>query len=106
MIIKYVSTNLGNTAINKLFEKDKVICQLKFQHNLFTMGAIDNTDVDTSSVTAMLSFHGTATSLRQKVLQNNACQQRYIITEFSNNTVMQINIIPLPVTMNRKTKKP
>ena len=49
------------------------------------MGAIDNIDVVASFATAMSSFHGTAASLYQKVLQKDAGEQRNIKTEFSNN---------------------
>jgi len=40
------------------------------RHGLFTIGAIDNIDVNPSSSTAMSSFHGTAASLHQKVATN------------------------------------
>ena len=36
--------------------------------NRFTIGAVDNIDIDPSSTTAMSSFHGTAASLHQKVI--------------------------------------
>ena len=40
-------------------------------HVLFTIGAIDNIDVNPSSSTAMSSFHGTAASLHQNVTNAN-----------------------------------
>ena len=46
--ILYTSINFGNATIEQ-FEKDNVICPLKFWHSLFTVGAIDNIDVGTSS---------------------------------------------------------
>ena len=46
--ILYTSINFGNATIEQ-FEKDNVICPLKFRHSLFTVGAIDNIDVGTSS---------------------------------------------------------
>ena len=49
------------------------------------MGAIDNIDVDTSSATAMSTFHGTAASLHQKIPQKDAIEQRNVTTEFSTN---------------------
>ena len=79
-----ISTNLGNAAIGQ-FEKDNVVCPLKFRHSLFIVGAIDNIDVDTSSATAVSSFHGTAASYHQKVPQKDAGEKRNITTEFPNN---------------------
>ena len=78
-----ISTNLGKAAIEQ-FENNDVTCPLT-RHSLFTVGAINNIGVDTSSNTAMSSFHGTAASLDQKVSQKNAGKQRNIATEFSNN---------------------
>ena len=49
------------------------------------MGAIGNIDVDTSSATAMSTFHGTAASLHQKIPQKDAIEQRNVTTEFSTN---------------------
>ena len=49
------------------------------------MGAIDIIDADTSSATAMSSFHGTVASLEQKVSQKDTGEKRNITTEFSNN---------------------
>ena len=50
------------------------------------MRIIDNNDVDTSSATAMSSFHETATSL----LQKNASEKRNITSEFSNNIQLKM----------------
>ena len=75
---------MGNAATEQ-FEKNNILCPIKFRHSLFTMGAIDNTDVDTSSATAMSSFHGTVASLLQKVPQKDAGEKRNITTEFTNN---------------------
>ena len=75
---------MGNAVIEQ-FEKDNVVCPLKFRHGLFTAGAIDNIDFDTSSGTAMSSFHGTAASLHQKVPQKDAGEKRNITIKFSNN---------------------
>ena len=51
-----ISTNLWNALIEQ-FEKEKVSYPPKFWHNLFIVRIIDNNDVDTSSTTAMSSFH-------------------------------------------------
>ena len=67
--LNHISTILRNTAIEK-FEKDNVVYPLNMCHGLFTIGAIDNIDVNPSSSTAMSSFHGTAASLHQKVATN------------------------------------
>ena len=61
-----ISTNMGNKAI-AVFEKEGVICPLNLRHNLFTITATDNLDVNPSSATAMTAFHGTATSLIQHI---------------------------------------
>ena len=50
------------------------------------MRIIDNNDVDTSSATAMSSFHETATSL----LQKKASEKRNITSEFSNNIQLKM----------------
>ena len=109
-----ISTNLGNAAIEQ-FEKDNVVCPLKFRHNLFTVGAIDYIDVDTSSATAMSSFHGTAASLHQKVPQKDAGEKRNITTEFSNNKLNKLPdyytdipaaYLPPKIKMTETTKIP
>ena len=75
---------MGSVATAQ-FEKDGVVCPLKFRHSLFTMEAIDNINVDTSPVTAMSLFHGTAASFHQKVSRKDAGEQRNMTTNFSNN---------------------
>ena len=80
-----ISTNLWNALIEQ-FEKEKVAYPPKFWHNLFIVRIIDNNDVDTSSATAMSSFHETATSL----LQKNASEKRNITSEFSNNIQLKM----------------
>ena len=80
-----ISTNLWNALIEQ-FEKEKVSYPPKFWHNLFIVRIIDNNDVDTSSATAMSSFHETATSL----LQKNASEKRNITSEFSNNIQLKM----------------
>ena len=80
-----ISTNLWNALIEQ-FEKEKVSYPPKFWHNLFIVRIIDNNDVDTSSATAMSSFHETATSLQQK----NASEKRNITSEFSNNIQLKM----------------
>ena len=59
---------MGNTAIEQ-FERDKVVCPLQLKHNLFTVAAVDNIDVNPTSATAISSFHGTAVSLYPKITQ-------------------------------------
>ena len=74
--LRSIATALGNTSLDT-FAKQNVVCPMLMQKGLFTIGAIDNIDVNPSSATAMSSFHGTAASLHQKaaltdtVLQDN-----------------------------------
>ena len=106
---------MRNTAIEQ-FDKDKVIWPLKFRHNLYTVGAIGNIDVDTSCATKLPSFHGTAGWVHSKLLQKDACEQRNIRGQFSSNeklnklpdhyNVITGAYIPFKITILEKTKTP
>ena len=63
--LRDISTAVGNSAI-EMFEQDRIVYPIGMAHGCFTVGAVDNIDVNTSSSTAMSSFHGTAASLHQK----------------------------------------
>ena len=76
-----IPINLENTAI-KQFEKDEVV-HLDF--DILQLRAIDNIDIATSFAIAMSPFNGTAALLHQKLLQEDAGEQRNITTKFSNN---------------------
>ena len=59
-----IMNNLA-TSVCDHFKSVGVVCPLSLQSGLFTVGAIDNLDHDTSSTTAQGSFHGTGISLFQ-----------------------------------------
>ena len=65
--VDFISKSLGNRAIEQ-FEQNDVVYPINMQPNRFTIGAVDNIDIDPSSTTAMSAFHGTAASLHQKVI--------------------------------------
>ena len=105
---------MGNAAIEQ-FEKDHIVCSIKFRHSLFTIGAIGNTDVDTSFATAMSSFHGAVATLHQKVPLKGAGEKRNITTEFSNNKLNKLPdyytdipaaYLPPKIKMTETTKIP
>lgn len=47
------------------YQHDEIVCPMNLEKNCFTTGQIDNIDRDTTSATAVDSFHGTAISLMQ-----------------------------------------
>ena len=59
-----LSTSLGNSAVDT-FERDGVVVPLFLEKYLFCTTAVDNIDINPSSVTATDSFHGTAASVNQ-----------------------------------------
>ena len=48
-----------------VLEDNRVVCPSNLRNNLFTVGALDNTDHNLTSTTAQGSFHGTAISVFQ-----------------------------------------
>ena len=62
-----VQTHLTKTAIAVcgLAQKEGAVCPVSLKKGVFTTAATDNIDHNTSSTTAMASFHGTAISLVQ-----------------------------------------
>ena len=55
---------LGN-SLSSRFEEEQCVCPPKLKEDLFTVGAVDNIDRNTSSLLSKDSFHGTAISLMQ-----------------------------------------
>jgi len=53
------------TGVCDHYNKQQVVCPPQFCRNVFTVGAVDNSDHNPSSTTAKMSFHGTAISLMQ-----------------------------------------
>lgn len=59
-----IANDLATSICNR-FKTTDVVCPLNMQLGLFTVGAIDNIDHNTSSTTSKGSFHGTGISLFQ-----------------------------------------
>ncbi|CAH0392073.1 unnamed protein product [Bemisia tabaci] len=59
-----ISSALSQSAV-EYFKKMGVVCSPYLQKGHFVTGAVDNIDVNTSSTTAVSSFHGTAITLQQ-----------------------------------------
>ena len=68
-----MSTVLGNTTIEKF---EDVVYPLNICQRPFTVGVIDNIDINPTSTTGMLCLHETAASLHQKVIDPSKFQSR------------------------------
>ena len=62
--IRQVTTAMANSVCSQ-FETENIVCPPQLYTDLFTTGAVDNIDHNTSSRNAKDSFHGTAISLTQ-----------------------------------------
>jgi hypothetical protein len=58
---------------------DGIVCSIKLRKFLYTVGAIDNLDHNSSSLTAKGSFHGTGISIFQAVTESNKGESRGMI---------------------------
>lgn len=82
-----IVTQLGSSVCSR-FEQEGCVCPPKLKENLFTVGAVDNIDHNTSSLRSKESFHGTAVSLTQFPTADNLGLSRempLINTEASNS---------------------
>ena len=59
-----IVTQHGN-SVSSRFEEEQCVCPPKLKEDLFTVGAVDNIDHNTSSLRSKDSFHGTAISFMQ-----------------------------------------
>ena len=60
--------------------KENVVAPASLRNGVFTVGALDNLDHNTSATTALNSFHGTGISLFQLITEENRGQERESIT--------------------------
>ena len=84
-----IVTQLGN-SVSSRFEEEQCVCPPKLKEDLFTVGAVDNIDHNTSSLRSRDSFHGTAISLMQFPTTENPGVPRgipLIIPKASSNDV-------------------
>ena len=84
-----IVSQLGN-SVSSRFEEEQCVCPPKLKENLFTVGAVDNIDHNTSSLRSKDSFHGTAVSLMQFPTPENRGVPRgmpLIIPKASSNDV-------------------
>ena len=65
-----ISTSLGN-AVCKEFENEGLVCLPLLRRNVFTTHAVDNIGHNPSSRTAKESWHGTAVSTTQHIVNKN-----------------------------------
>ena len=59
---------------------ENVVAPASLRNGVFTVGALDNLDHNTSATTALNSFHGTGISLFQLITEENRGQERESIT--------------------------
>ena len=79
------STALGNNVCNQ-FEEDKIICPQILRKEVFTTAAVDNIDHNPSSRTAKDSFHGTAISITQHLVDNSdGVKRQFPVIETTSN---------------------
>ncbi len=62
-------------SICKRYQEDAIVCPPTLKKKLYTVGALDNIDHNSSSTTAQGSFHGTAISVFQFPTDNNCGEQ-------------------------------
>ena len=72
-----ISTNLANSVCER-YESEGLVCPPQLRKNVFTTAAMDNLDHNTSSTTAIDSFHGTAISLTNHVSHECRGESRVI----------------------------
>ena len=77
-----VSTALGNSVIEQ-YEKEGIVCPSSLKFDLFKTAAVDNIDVNSSSLTVTSSLHGTAASLHQLIWKNDTGRDRDVESNFS-----------------------
>ena len=59
-----LSSDMAN-AVCEHFKETDTVCRPNLKTNVFTTAVVDNLDPNTSSTTAVSSFHGTSISLIQ-----------------------------------------
>ena len=92
--ISQIETAVAND-ISFRFNLENVVCPTSFKVNLFTCGAIDNIDKNSSSSTAQQSFHGTGIS----IIQNRNNKEEGNERSYNNLKISDIKRqlhIPLP----------
>lgn len=75
-----VLENLLASAVCKQYEEEGLVCPSHLQKGLFTVGALDNIDHNSSSTTAQGSFHGTGINIFQFPTADNSGIHRDPIT--------------------------
>ena len=83
-----ISTALGDNVCNQ-FEEDKIVkivCPQILRKEVFTTAAVDNIDHNPSSRTAKDSFHGTAISITQHLVDNSdGVKRQFPVIETTSN---------------------
>ena len=80
-----ISTELANRVCN-FYHNENVVCPPHLKSGLFTTGAVDNIDHNTSSRSAKDTFHGTAISLTQHPTIAEPGNNRGLTAIYDNNT--------------------
>ena len=75
------------------------MCPTRAKSNLYTVGMIDNIDVDYKSKMTKDSFHGTALSVAQMPTKEVLGLER---SPIKTNNNLQTNLQPLPLQMSIK----
>ena len=78
-----LSTDLGNTICSR-FETENIVCPSNLRKGLFTTGAVDNIDHNSTSTTAQGSFHGTGISVFQHPTSECIGEARTILQTDTN----------------------
>ena len=95
-MISQIETAVSND-ISFRFNLENVLCPTSFKVNLYTCGAIDNIDKNSSSSTAQQSFHGTGIS----IIQNRSNKEEGNERIYNNLKISDIKRqlhIPLPTS--------
>ena len=80
------TTELANRVCN-FYHDNQTVCPPQLKLGVFTTGAMDNVDNNTSAISSKESFHGTAISLTQHPTINNPGSHRGVEVTYDNSSV-------------------
>lgn len=76
-LLTTISTELANRVCN-IYHNQQVVCPPQLKAGVFTTGAMDNIDHNSSARSSKDSFHGTALSLTQHPTAENPGRNRIV----------------------------
>jgi len=81
--ITEVTSQLCRLVVQRAFDEG-VVCPSNLKQKLFTVTALDNIDVQSTSNTSAIEFHGTGISIFQCPIENNEGEKRQFCTSFKD----------------------